>query len=230
MADEVHRIAPNQLVTVGMGGYESLLVPGPDGRRVIDYSDLVSVHIYDAGAALRALETIRANTAKPILVEEFGWPTGPRCMRNYDEATQVVLYRAVLDAARQHAAGVVAWTLRDYDAGPTDRWDAFEEHFGLFRPDDSLKPAADLLRAYAASPLPSALKTDLPLTSTNPKLPGGAGGPLLIPRTRLYVKGPFRDALELLGGRDSFGLPLTEGFVQPDERQVVQYFERAVLA
>src|SRR5262249_24992887 len=145
------------------------------------------------------------------------------------EATQVVLYRAVLDAARNHAAGLVAWTLRDYDAGPTDRWDAFEEHFGLFRPDDSLKPAAELLRAYAAPPLPSALKTDLPLTSTNPKVGGGAGGPLLIPGTGLYVKGPFRDAWELFGGRDSFGLPLTEAYMRPDDHVVIQYFERAAL-
>ena len=53
MADEVHRLAPKQLVTVGMGEYQNLLVPGPDGRRVIDYSDLVSIHLYDAGAARR---------------------------------------------------------------------------------------------------------------------------------------------------------------------------------
>jgi hypothetical protein len=229
LADEIHRIAPNHLVTVGMGNYENLLVPGPDGRRAIDYSDLVSVHFYDAGVAQQALETIRANTGKPILVEEFGWPTGPRCVRNYDEATQVILYRAVLDAARQHAVGVVAWTLRDYDAGPTDRWDGFEEHFGLYRPDDSLKPAAELLRAYAGAPLPSALKTDLPLTSTNPQLPGGSDGPLRIPGTAFYVKESFRDAWELLGGRDSFGLPLTDAYVRPDDRMVVQYFERAVL-
>jgi hypothetical protein len=185
--------------------------------------------MYDAGAALTALETVRANTGKPILFEEFGWPTGPRCLRNYNEATQVILYRAVLDAARQHAVGVVAWTLRDYDSGPTDRWDTFEEHFGLFRPDDSLKPAAELLRDYAAPPLPSAVETDLPLTTTNPQLPGGAGGPLLIADTGLYVKGPFRRAWELLGGRESFGLPLTDAYVRPDDRVVVQYFERAVL-
>ncbi|HEX5688785.1 MAG TPA: cellulase family glycosylhydrolase, partial [Roseiflexaceae bacterium] len=194
MADEVHRLAPKQLVTVGMGEYQNLLLPGPDGRRVIDYSDFVSIHLYDAGAARRAIETVRASTDKPIVVEEFGWPTGPRCLRNYDEATQVILYREVLAAAEPHAAGVVAWTLRDYDAGPTDRWDHFEDHFGLFRPDDSLKPAGELLRAYAAPPLPSAPRDALPLTTTNPELPGGNGAPLAVPGTGLYVKGPFRVA------------------------------------
>jgi hypothetical protein len=229
VADEVHRLAPNQLVTVGMGNYENLWLPGPDGRRVIDYSDVVSVHLYDAGAAERALDAVRAHTDKPILIEEFGWPTGPRCVRNYNEATQVLLYRTVLAAAEGRAAGVVAWTLRDYDAGPTNRYNTFEEHFGLFRADDSLKPAAELLRAYAAPPLPSAHETDLPLTSSHPQLPGGVGGPLLIPGTGMYVKGPFRKAWELFGGRDSFGLPLTDAYVRPEDRRVVQYFEGAVL-
>jgi hypothetical protein len=229
MADEVHRLAPNHLVTVGMSNYENLWVRGPDGRRVVDYSDVVSVHIYDAGAAQRALEAVRAHTDRPILVEEFGWPTGPTCMRNYSEEVQAGLYRDVLAAAQGRAAGVVAWTLRDYDAGPTDRWDSFEEHFGLFRPDDSLKPAAEAFRAYPAPRLPSALATNVPLTSTNPQLPGGPGGPLLVPGTGHYVKGPFRNAWELFGGRDSFGLPLTDAYVRPEDRQVVQYFERAVL-
>jgi hypothetical protein len=229
MADEVHRLAPNQLVTVGMGEYQNLLLPGPDGRRVVDYSDLISIHLYDAGAARRALETVRAGTTKPIIVEEFGWPTGPRCLRNYDEATQVVLYREVLAAAEPYAAGVVAWTLRDYDAGPTDRWDHFEEHFGLFRADNSLKPAAELLRSYAAPPLPSAPRDALPLTTTAPQLPGGNGAPLEVAGTGLYVKGPFRTAWEQLGGRVSLGLPLTDAYVRPDDRRVVQYFENAVL-
>jgi hypothetical protein len=226
MADEVHRLAPNHLVTVGMGDYANLLVPGPDGRRPIDYSDIVSVHLYDAGAAQRALATVRAGTGKPILVEEFGWPTGPRCVRNYDEATQERLYRDVLSAAETYAVGVVAWTLRDYDSGPTERWDHFEEHFGLFRSDDSLKPAGRLLRAYVAPPLPSSTKTDMPLTSTNPQLPSGDASPLQT-AAGLYVKGPFRVAWEQLGGRDSFGLPLTEAYVRPDDRQVIQYFEGA---
>jgi hypothetical protein len=212
-----------------MGNYENLWLPGPDGRRVIDYSDIISVHLYDAGAAERALEAVRAHTGKPILIEEFGWPTGPRCVRNYDEATQALLYRTVLAAAEARAAGVVAWTLRDYDAGPTNRYDSFEEHFGLFRPDDSLKPAGELLRAYAAPPLPSAHKTELPLTSSQPRLPGGNDGPLLIPGTGMYVKGPFRKAWELFGGRASFGLPLTDAYVRPEDRRVVQYFEGAAL-
>lgn len=42
MADVVHGLAPQQLVTVGMGQHRNLWLPGPDGRRAIDYSDVVA--------------------------------------------------------------------------------------------------------------------------------------------------------------------------------------------
>src|SRR5262249_5932338 len=229
MADEVHALAPRQLVTVGMGQVSSLWAPGPDGRRVIDYSDVVSMHSYDAGSVAGDLDKLRAQTAKPIIIEEFGWPTGPGCMENYSETTQVRLYQAVLAAARDRTSGVVAWTLRDYDAGPTDRWDSFEEHFGLFRPDGSLKPAAALLQGVAVPALPSTTVTQLPLTSLHPHLPDGDDAPLLIPESGHYVKGMFRKAWEHMGGRGSFGLPLTEAFVRKSDKVVVQYFEAALL-
>ncbi len=229
MADEVHVLAPRQLVTVGMGRASNLWLPGPDGRRVIDYSDVVSMHTYDAGTVAQELNQLRAQTAKPIIIEEFGWPTGPGCMENYSETTQVRLYQAVLSAAKDRTSGVVAWTLRDYDAGPTSRWDTFEDNFGLIRPNGSLKPAAQLFQAVAVPPLPSATVTKQPLTSLNPSLPDGDGAPLLIPESGYYVKGMFRKAWELLGGRGSFGLPLSEAFERKPDKMVVQYFEGALL-
>ena len=48
-------------------------------------------------------------------------------------------------------AGVLAWTLRDFDAGPTARYDTREEHYGLYRADGSLKPAAAFFKAYDAA-------------------------------------------------------------------------------
>ena len=229
MADEVHALAPRQLVTVGMGRASSLWLPGPDGRRVVDYSDVVSMHTYDAGTVAQELSQLRAQTAKPIIIEEFGWPTGPGCIENYSETTQVRLYRAVLDAAKDRTSGVVAWTLRDYDAGPTDRWDTFEDNFGLIRPDGSLKPAAQLFQAINVPPLPPATVTKERLTSLNPSLPDGDNAPLLIPESGHYVKGMFRKAWEQLGGRGSFGLPLTEAFVRKSDKVVMQYFEGALL-
>ncbi len=230
MADEIHRIAPNHLVTVGMGQYDNFWQPGPDGRRVIDYSDFVSVHIYNAPDAIRQLDELRRHTSKPIVLQEFGWPTGPKCsVRDYTEDSQAQVYRSMLAAAESRVAGIISWTLRDYHAGPTRRWDTREEHYGLYRPDDSLKPAGELFRTYAASPLPSWHTTSLPLTTDNPRPPGGEKGPLYIAETGHYVKDWFRIAWDHLGGQVSFGYPLSEAFVRPSDNRVVQYFQGATL-
>jgi hypothetical protein len=231
MADEVHRIAPNHMVTVGMAHYEHLYTPGPDGRRVVDYSDVVSVHIYNAADAARQLDEVRRNTGKPLLLEEFGWPTGPECaVRGYDEAQQEWMYRTTLEAARGRVAGVVAWTLRDYDPSRSHRWETREEHYGLYRPDDSLKPAASHFVALPGAPLPSTTRVDAPLTVEGVNPPGGPRAPVVIGETGHTVKTDFRGAFELFNGRYSFGPPISEAFVRAEDRRVVQYFSGAVLA
>jgi hypothetical protein len=234
MADEIHRLDPNHMVTVGIGTSENLWQAGPDGRTPLDYSDLVSAHIYNAGDVVRQLDAVRAHSGKPILLGEFGWPTGPGCIqRDYTEAEQVRVYRDTLAAADGRTVGALAWTLRDFDPGPTRRYDTREEHYGLYRPDGSLKPAAEALRAWPAMPLPSALRTSEPITAEPPNRPDGPLAPVAVPGSPFYVKGWFRQAWELLGGSESFGLPLDEAFVPPptgpkDERRI-QYFEGAVL-
>jgi hypothetical protein len=230
MADEVHRLAPNHLVTVGMGTSYYLWQAGPDGRRVIDYSDLISIHIYNAEDAVRQLEELRTYTDKPILIEEFGWPSGPECsVRAFDEAGQREVFDLVLGAAQGRTVGVMAWTLRDYHAGPTRRWDTREEHYGLYRPDDSIKPAAEALRDYPAPPLPSQTKTNLPLTDDDIRPSGGLQAPLLIPESGRYVKLAYRRAWDLFGGRGLFGLPLSEAYVREEDDRVVQYFEAGLV-
>jgi hypothetical protein len=229
MADEVHALAPRQLVTVGMGQASDLWVPGPDGRRVADYSDVLSMHTYDAGTAARDLDALRAQTSKPILLEEFGWPTGPACVENYTEATQSGLYQTVLGAAQGRTVGVFAWSLRDYDAARTVRWDSREEYFGLYRADGTLKPAAQAFRALAAPPLPSATISNQPLTTVNPHFPDDDRSAVLIPGSGHYLKGEFRRAWELFGGQATFGLPLTDAFKRPADGVVVQYFQNIAL-
>ncbi len=230
MADAIHTVAANHMVTVGMGQYSNLWVAGPDGRRPLDYSDMVSVHIYNAADAARQLDELRGHTKKPILLGEFGWPTGPECtVRAYNEQEQDVMYQTTLDAARGRAAGVIAWTLRDYDPGPTMRWETREEHYGLYRPDASLKPAARRLGDYAAPPLPSQLKTDLPLNSGRPNPPGGPRAPVLIAESGHYVKLESRMLWDALGGGFNLGLPISEVFERAADKRLVQYFEGAVV-
>ena len=230
MADAVHALDRNHPVTVGMGLHPNVWLAGPDGRRVIDYSDVVSVHNYAAATAAQQLEAVRAYTDKPILVEEFGWPTAPSCLADYSEDAQLGLYRAEMAAVEQAgAAGAIAWVLRDYDAGPTGRWDGREEYFGLYRADGSLKPAAAPFRALAVPPLPGAATSSLKLTSSHPRFPTNKQGTLRIAGTPYAVKRAFRRAWELFGGGDSFGPPLGNAFERQPDRLVVQYFRDMVL-
>ena len=231
MADEVHRLAPNHLVTVGMAHYEHLYALGPDGRRVVDYSDVVSVHIYNAADAARQLDEVRRHTDKPILLEEFGWPTGPECaVRGYDEVQQEWMYRTTLEAARGRVAGVIVWTLRDFDPSRSYRWESREEHYGLYRPDGTLKPAAAHFAALPGGPLPSATRLEAQLTVEGADPPGGPRAPVVIGETGRTVKGYFRAAYELYNGRYSFGPPISEAFERAEDGRVVQYFTGAVLA
>jgi hypothetical protein len=231
MADYVHQLDPNHLVTVGMGQYDHLWQAGPDGRRPIDYSDMVSIHSYNAGDLGRQLDELRSHTAKPIVLGEFGWPTGPACVvRGYTEDQQTQVYHDALAVATGKVVGVLAWTLRDYDPGPTLRWDNREEHYGLYRADGSLKPAAVSLRAYDGPSLPSLVNTDLPLSSDGPNAPDGPWAPIMIEGSGHHIKGPFRRAWELFGGAGSFGLPLTEAYERPEDGRVVQFFQAAELA
>jgi hypothetical protein len=230
MASQVKRLAPNHLVTVGMGQYQHMLLPGPDGQRVIDYSDFISLHNYNAPDARRQIDELRQHTDRPIVLGEFGWPSGPTCaLQVYNEDTQGWVYRTMLEQVAGQVAGIVAWTLRDFDAGPTRRWDTREEYYGLYRPDDSLKPAAEPFAAWPAAPLPAATQSNLVLTQDNIHPPGGAGAPRLVAESEHYIKGWFRIAWDEMGGRGFLGLPLSEAFVQPDTGIVRQYFEAAVL-
>ena len=233
MADEVHRLAPNHLVTVGMGNYQNFFVPGPDGRRVIDYSDVISLHNYNAADTARQVDELRAASGKPVLLGEFGWPTGPRCLiPGYTEEQQAAVYREALAQAQGRVAGVIAWTMRDFDVGPSRRWDTREEHYGLYRPDGSLKPAAEEFKAYVVEGLPAQFDTSLPLTSRGPNTSGGMHAPMLIRESGFYVKGLFRRAWALLGGQERFGLPVNEAYRFVDETgddHIVQYFEHAIL-
>ena len=129
---------------------------------------------------------------------------------------------------------MMQWTLRDYDPGPSFRYDTREEHYGLYRPDNSLKPAAAIFSSYSVSPLPSATHTDIPLTAEGPNPPDGPLAPKLTPSDKpgqsYYVKNYFRRAWNLLGGQGSFGLPVSEAYARPEDGRVIQYFSAGALA
>jgi beta-glucuronidase len=108
--------------------------PGPDTRR-----------------ALRLAH--EAQPDKPIMVLEFGrWADTA-----IDEARQAVIFEETYRALEQFRAdeptGFVSaatwWTLRDF---ATQLADIEVEHFGLYRPDGSLRPAGELARVAFEGP------------------------------------------------------------------------------
>lgn len=162
----------NHPITVGVGNYASLWTPGPGGVTLLDLSDFVSFHSYDAGTLGAQIATIRAHTTQPIFLGELGWPSGPSkystADAHYDQATQNYLYTEMLRVAKeQKIGGVAQYTLFDFPNGITTGFkrDSIEENFGLFDFGGTAKPAAAIFRdQYSGRPLPSVLQTRYPLT------------------------------------------------------------------
>ena len=171
IAAEVRRLDKQHPITVGVGQPDTLWVPGSKAQRIVDVVDFVSFHSYDAGGLRGQIDAIRARTARPVVLEEMGWPTGPPQLSGpkatYDEATQLFLYRTMLaDAKASGLAGVIQWTLWDNPPGdPETAEPSIEPWFGLVRLDGTFKPAAAEFRgAYPAPPLPSRTYSNVPLT------------------------------------------------------------------
>lgn len=113
-----------------------------------------------------------ALSSKPVLMEEFGGATAPPGAASFDLSWRVGRHArrqflaseedlaryldAVLPRLRQAGAlGAVVWCFADYAPGlwdlpPCDR-QLHERHFGLVRPDGTIKPHAFVLRDFAAS-------------------------------------------------------------------------------
>ncbi len=86
---------------------------------------------------------------KPILAQEFGWPTNPtpcnrdgRLIWDYNETQQLAMYQQWLQAFENHdIAGCLQWMTYDAKSYTTNPNESFEHYFGLWRYDYSLKPA-----------------------------------------------------------------------------------------
>ena len=171
-AATIKALDPRHPITIGVGQYANLWRPGPNGVTLLDISDFVSFHCYDAGGLASQIAAIKARTGKPIFLGEMGWPSGPAkkstAQATFDEATQNFLYTTMLRVAtEQRIAGVAQYTLWDFPPGLTTGFKeaGIEENFGLVRLDGSFKPAAFIFRdQYSGRILPSVTITRYPLT------------------------------------------------------------------
>ena len=243
MADEIRRLDPNHLVTVGMGQFDNLFVADAsgapelgkkaNGRTVADISDFLSFHSYNAGNMDWQIAYIRDHSNKPLLLQETGWPSGPPCVKpEFSEHQQTFLYGEMIKAARKwDLSGLMQWMLWDLKPGASigKGRETHEDFFGLLRRDGSWKPAMTLFRdEWPVEPLPSTTESSRPLT--NNSQPGPPSNPnaqpaLDFPETGHYVHDAFRDYWRRFGGLSIFGYPLTEQ--REEGGRWVQYFERA---
>jgi hypothetical protein len=114
-AATIKALDPRHPITIGVGQYANLWRPGPNGVTLLDISDFVSFHCYDAGGLAPQIAAIKARTNKPIFLGELGWPSGPAkkstAQTTFDEATQTFLYTTMLRvASEQRIAGVAQYT------------------------------------------------------------------------------------------------------------------------
>jgi endo-1,4-beta-mannosidase len=178
MSAAVRSLDSRHPITVGVGNFSNLWYPASDGTTILSFVDFAAFHSYDAGGFAGQALAVKAHTAKPVVLEEMGWPTGlgdekPRDNAVFDEPTQQFLYKSMLaDSKGADIAGVLQWTLWDYWGGQTGLVPGHERYFGLVRPDGSFKPAAQSFRDdYTVRPLPSETHSNVPLdTSDRPNV------------------------------------------------------------
>ncbi len=147
----VRELDPLHLQTIGM-------IDRLPARYFPDWDawlDFFCFHYYDKTERLNALvQFYKTQTKKPMLLQEFGLPTGgPGRDGYYSEAEQTAHYQTVLKTLDENKmCGSVFWCLVDFPIGlagnPPIQEDSPENHFGVFRLDYKEKPAAAVLRNY----------------------------------------------------------------------------------
>eukprot|EP01106_Pelomyxa_sp_JSP_P003092 TRINITY_DN1461_c0_g1_i3.p1 TRINITY_DN1461_c0_g1~~TRINITY_DN1461_c0_g1_i3.p1 ORF type:complete len:273 (+),score=50.34 TRINITY_DN1461_c0_g1_i3:89-907(+) len=123
-------------VTVGMRWWENT-------PQVIPFEDIVSFHSYwpNIDQEITDIQSYIGTSGKSILLEEFGWPSDPYCSQ-YNEQAQLDFYKQQMEGVQRHPImGVIQWMTFDATKYTNDTTHTYEDFFGLWRYDYSLKPA-----------------------------------------------------------------------------------------
>lgn len=151
MARHIQSKHPNLVVTTGWSKADN-------AARLSNVFDIVTYHEYQDPKSFgqRLNDVIEQVGDKPVMITELGstiWY--PPFIKDYNETTQASRLQNQLNQA-ELADGVFVWTLNDFDdvgkevVGPLPWRKAQQRHFGLIRPDGSLRPAAHILKAFGA--------------------------------------------------------------------------------
>jgi hypothetical protein len=154
---ELRQTAPEHMATVGLcWQFDQLWDLGiqPEVGQFHNYSGAVGVQPLDGARVRNVADDLRAIIAdytgeRPLVIGEFGLysETGEETSDAEREAAlehQADIYRWVLEAAETVGiAGVYNWTAFQF----VPAWMGHrEQHFGIIRPDGSLKPAGRILQ------------------------------------------------------------------------------------
>lgn len=123
------------LITAGWWG---------DATETTNIVDVLSFHHWADAAELESrIGALRENTAKPILIEEVGYPSWGEGGETFQAET---LEKVIGVAEGSQVAGWLIWTAFDF-ASSDGQPDSPEYHFGLWRTDLKPKLALDALKA-----------------------------------------------------------------------------------
>lgn len=128
-----------------------------NAKRLNEVFDVVTYHEYQNPENFAArLSTVKSAVGgKPVMITELGstiWH--PPFIENLGEKAQANRLEAQLNQAEE-SAGVFVWTLNDFDhvgsevVGRLPWRKVQQKHYGLTRPDGSLRPAATILKSFA---------------------------------------------------------------------------------
>lgn len=151
MCDACRAIDPNHPASAGLRWWQNI-------NDVMDFVDVAIFHSYWPNVAQEIDEarSYMGANQKPILCEEFGWPTNPnpcnrdgRLIYDYNEDQQLYLYTLHLtEFQNKGIAGCIQWMTFDARSYTTNQDETFEKFFGLWRYDYSLKPAGAYYRDH----------------------------------------------------------------------------------
>jgi hypothetical protein len=240
MRDYIRSLDPNHLITIGVGRRDSYYYKSPAGHSIIGLSDFISHHSYNADALGEEIYELQEMTgrAKPIVLEETGWPTGPIYASDFTPEIQAEKYRKTLKLATDfNISGVFQWALYDKEPTGNPPWDDHSYYYGLIRRNGELKPSYTIWRdGYKGDKLPSAgTKTNLAYSRYRER----PFSHHYFPQTDHYLATPLYELWRRTGGSPIWGFPLTDGFLaedipsgrhdflnDQDKTPIMQYFEK----
>ena len=158
MCNAVRAIDSNHPVSAGIRWWQNV-------QDVIGFVDIAVFHSYwpNVTQQINDIKSYMGGNQKPVLCQEFGWPTNPNpCNRDgqvitsYNETEQLSVYTNHLSAfTSRNVAGCLQWMTFDARAYTSDPNVSFENYFGLWRYDYTLKPAGEYYRDhFPVTPFP----------------------------------------------------------------------------